>query len=207
MTTALAKSEENWEWTPEKEQCLELFLKGVSKLQIAKTLGVHRNTVNNWCSNPAFVAEASDRVAEHKLNSDLKHTRVADVLTDTAAKNAIRSAAALDKDPDSEVARRRFREFSQEWRDLVRAEREVLGLNVQRIEQRTVGVVRVEKSVSFKGALTEAVKKGVIDAEAISKGTTLDAVRAGVHALLSEGDGALLTEIHEADEKAAEKKR
>lgn len=210
MSTALVEQQE-WIWTPKKEKCLELILKGTSKLKIAEELDVHRNTINNWCSHPTFMAEVRLRLDEHRTGTALRRTREIGMLADISMKHAVKAAQKLDQTPDDPAVRRTFREFSQEYRDNMRHEADALGLNVRRVDARVIGDVQHTHHAgkSFKEAVIERVKKEVIDVEAIENSPhPMEAVQHLTRSMLVE-DPSLLEMLHQQDRDAelAEKEK
>lgn len=206
MSTSVARTDE-FEWDNQRLECLELLLKGVPKLQIAKRLSVHRNTINNWTGHPAFMNEANARMIELRASSTFKRTREAGLFADIAGRNAIKAAAELDKAPDHEGHRRRFRDFTDEWRRNTQAEREILGINVQRVESRVISTTSHTHQIGggLKELLLKAVKSGskVIDVKAIENAPNpLVAIQGAVRALLSANDGEMLNKIHAEDKEA-----
>jgi len=59
-------------FTEQKRQAVDLVAIGMPKAQIARALGVHRNTVNGWCATPAFVAAVQERLAERISTTRLR---------------------------------------------------------------------------------------------------------------------------------------
>ncbi len=202
----------DFEWDDAKEKCLDLLLEGIPKLKIAAQLGVHRNTINNWTSHPVFMTKANARMSDIRESTTFKRTRQAGVFADVAGKNAMKAAMDLDKDPTSEVQRRRFRDFTAEWRDNTRTEREILGLNVQRIESRVSGNMQHTHvdGTTFKDLLLEAVKGGkkIIDVKAIEKaGNPLLAAQTAMRSLLTANNSEMLDKMHQKDKDDEKTKR
>lgn len=81
-------TEQERDSTTTRRPCLELFVAGVSRRQIAIVIDVHRNTVNRWCSNPRFLAEARRLMDEHTVTTRIGRLRETDVFADRVARIA-----------------------------------------------------------------------------------------------------------------------
>lgn len=204
MSKALEKaaSDDTWTWTPEREKCLDRVLAGWPKKQIAEDLGVHRNTISNWCAHPEFQARVREQQGEHQLATRQRRLRETNMFTDRLARLASKQLDAVEKFPMDDRAIRRARDFLTEYREFREQERIDSGENIQRHQHAVIGEVNHNVQVtsqSFKSFLEDAITSGVIDVEAID---TSDA-----HALMTSLTQQALLETDLLDRLTEEEAR
>ena len=227
--TALKKADKSdpgttWEWTDKKEKALELILVGLPKVQIARQLDVHRNTINNWTGHPVFIARAQQQLREHAATTRTRRmmetTSMANRVAKLAQKALQRAEDSIEEDEDGDVdlgALSAARQWMAEYRLLRGEERTDFGDDVKRVEHRgafahvvggEVEVKHTTHDASFKDFLHSQLSGGIIDVDAIDiEGSTDEAVvlaEAVQHALI---DGDILDIIDEEDRELEEATR
>lgn len=75
--------------TEQHYEAIRMTLEGRTNVDIARELGVHRNTVSNWTKDPTFAREVKRTVV---ANSYPRLTEVVDAIVDSAVKD--RNAAS-----------------------------------------------------------------------------------------------------------------
>jgi hypothetical protein len=208
------KAPDPW-WTPEREACFERVVAGWPKTQIADHLKRTRQTIINWCQHEKFVARIQEhnddrlgttkqrRVVETTLATD-RVMRIGTKLLEKAEKQLLDEEKGIGKGMDGMTFDRALRALGS-YQQLRNEERINSGENVQKFQHNVQGVVghlhqhSVTQS-SFKGFLTEAMKKKAIDVNTEIDGET------GQDALLqlSEmafGDSDVLDEIAKAEKE------
>lgn len=171
---------EDW-WDDQKEQALDLVLQGLSKSAIARQLGVHRNTINNWCAHPKFIAEGNQRLREHVSAKRQRRMVETNLFGDRLARLAAHQVEKLEEDMKQNRALggddlRRMRELMFEYRAFREEERKDFGDDVKRVSVTSTnttsitGDVNVRHTVAatpFGEFVKQAMDEGAIDAEAI----------------------------------------
>lgn len=84
----------SWKWTAKRRQCLELFLAGASRRQIARQIGVDRGTVNRIACRSEFQAEAHRRCVLRYTNLRRRRSRQTESLCERVYWLAV---AAIEK--------------------------------------------------------------------------------------------------------------
>lgn len=80
----------DWKWTTKKWKALKLMLAGASVLQVAKSIGKHRNTVHNWSNHPVWQAEMATRLRQMQSSTKLRRVRATTVLADKLASKSLK---------------------------------------------------------------------------------------------------------------------
>ncbi len=102
FTTSSPPKPRRWKWTSRRRECLDLFLVGIPRRQIAHRIGAHRNTVNAWCKHTDFIAEARKRIDELTVETRIRRLREMTGFTDpvsTLAHDALTNAEQRTGDP------------------------------------------------------------------------------------------------------------
>lgn len=204
--TAQRDEEEEFEWTQERERCLDLILRGFSKLKIAEELGVHRNTINNWCKHPTFVRRMSDELNEFTTTTRLRRVRTTSIVTDTVSNMTVKALKNAEKKPLSLKAQHLAKGWLGEFRSMRNEERLNFG---ESTDNRNVNTQMHHSgqiatgSRSFKEYLQEQVDRGVVDAQIVSEaGNPQEALVKAVEHVLVEGD--YLEEVDKAGREKEE---
>jgi len=193
-----------WEWTTDRERCLDYLLAGMPKRQIARELGVHRNTVNNWTARPEFIHEARKRFDEHVNSTRVRRLMETNSFTSRIAKMISKHLDAAETKGDATEMRRAM-EWMREYRQFRDQERQDTGDNVQRVQHSGGLLVGGEGEMhhtthkaSFKDFLESMIDDGVVDTDAIEIDTPPgEVIRQVVQQSLT--DGGLLDTINEED--------
>lgn len=228
MSTS-ASEEDWWAQDPRREQLLEMILDGMTKSQACKQLKppVHRNTVNNWCSDPRFIAEANARMNEHKAGKRIRRLRVTNIINDKTEKVTLALISKIEDDVidkatgkvkdkiESSVKENLsiFRQMAYEFREMRGQERIDYGDDVKKVavqSQHTItGDVQVQHTgvsvTPFVDYMKRQLSNRIIDVDSIeikegeSEGQFL--LKAAEH-LMTDSD--LLDEINEEDKQLEE---
>lgn len=205
---------ENW-WDDAKQRCLELILIGIPKLQIARELGVHRNTVNNWCAHPIFHAETQKLYREHVASTRVRRLMETNRFNTRIAKLASRYLTMVEDGvdptkPDKKLDNadiRTAREWLSEYRNMREEERKDIGDNVKRVESRSHvvldGEIRHEHTThdsSFREWMNANLEDGVIDVDDVDAPENANVLSAAVQQTLMDSD--ILDVIDEEDRVA-----
>lgn len=201
---------------PRRERALDMLLNGMPKKHIADTLGVHRNTINNWCSDSRFVEAANKRVREHQASKRLRRMMATGAITDVTEGLTAKAITVIQKHMedgktvlDKEVGQgmRFFRELAYEYRAFREEERKDFGDDIKRVQvqgsHNVTGEITVVQSVDnipFRDYMKKAIDDGVIDVEEIqgdNNGQLL--LKAAEHMLV---DTDLLEDIEREDREA-----
>lgn len=205
--TQLVSVNDTWEWTEERERCLDFVIAGNSNVAIAKELGVHRKTVENWKKHPTFLARLEEMVLDQRHTVRLRRIRQTNALTERTEALVEKAFKVAEEKPESMIAQERAMNWASEFRAFREQERIESGENVQRHEvSGVIGHAHLVGSVrngSFKEFLTQAIDSKVIDVESIEvEGDDAEAVVKGVlQAALR--DGNILDIITEEDRQQA----
>lgn len=212
-----------WEEDPKREEALEMILDGMSKSQVAKHLGVHRNTVNNWCADARFITEANHRMNEHKAGKRIRRLRTTNIINDKIEKITLALVTKVEGDlkidkvtgkpqgkltDDNFKTLRMFREMASEFRDFREEERKDFGDDIKKVainsHQTITGDVHVQHTgvndTPFVDYVRKSLHERAIDVNAIeipegaSEGQLV--LKAAEHLLV---DTDLLDEINEED--------
>lgn len=213
-----------WDEDPRREQLLEMILDGMSKSSAAKQLTpkVHRNTVNNWCADARFVAEANARMNEHKAGKRIRRLRVTNLINDKIEKVTLALATQIEEgiidkatgkakkvmDDNVKPALSVFRQMAYEFRETRGQERIDYGDDIKKVavsSQHTItGDLHVQHTgindTPFVDYVRKSLNNRMIDVDAIeisegeSEGNLL--LKAAEHLLV---DTDLLDEINDED--------
>jgi len=224
-TEVLTEEEAFWAEDPKRAQAVTLLLQGNNKSPVARQLGVHRNTIDNWCKNVYFATEMAKLHREHvssKRQQRLKSTNLVNDLNERvtiALGRRIEKALAIKEDglptamfDDKDL--RRYREMASEFRETREHERidigdDVKNININSQTRHTItGDVHVTQHGVNETAFTDYVRKAldtkVIDVKSIdvsaSEGEGQLLLKAAEHLLV---DTDLLDQIN-AEDMAAE---
>lgn len=198
-----------WDEDPNREQALELVYGGSSKKAIAKALGVHRNTVSNWCDAPPFQqALASlhgDRLGAMRARRAVHTNQLTDRVT-ALADSALKLAEKHAHDGEAVPVHLQLqaRGWLAEFRALRAEERIDSGDNIQKHQHGHVvaGQIGVTATVSIKErSFKEFVHEhmNAIDVDAIDV-TGEELIVGLVERVLSDTD--VLDTIHEENREA-----
>jgi len=231
QVSAQPKEPVDW-WTedPRREQALEMILDGMSKSAVAKALPCHRNTVNNWCADARFVAEANARMNEHKAGKRIRRLRTTNLINDKVEKVSLaligkiesaiidpKTGKAVSDIPESiNKTMSLFRQMAYEFREIRGQERIDYGDDVKKVAINSTQTITGDVHVTQHGVndtpFADYVRKSLanrsIDVEAIEvKGDATGGqllLRAAEHLMV---DTDLLDEINEEDKLAEEASR
>ena len=173
-----AKTPVSW-WTEDREKCLERILAGWSKKQIAADLGVHPNTISNWCAHEEFMARVAEQNADKRNTITQRREHETSMFTDRVAKLATKALDTAERRPNDPHAIRTAREWLDEYKGFRAEERQDMGTNVQRHQHAVMGQVQHTHALSqssFKGFLEGAIERDVIDVEAVESSDAHDIV-------------------------------
>lgn len=202
---------EEWSWDKKKRIAFRMTLEGAGPGDIAKKIGVHRNTIRNWSRSQEWLKELRDRIQEKQLSTKLRRLDVHEVLTDQLSTQAARAIAG--QIPSFQLTGT----YLKEYREYVKAERELYGetmkgggggnqapqgplVNINmgsQTEAQASDAATELDSIAFK----EFLKSGTADGEVINATTEQDAIVLKTRELLRKTD--LLDKIHEADKKVS----
>jgi len=112
-----------WTWTARRRACLDLFIEGVSRREIGRRVGAHRNSVNRWCAAPEFVIAFRKAVVDQVAERQLRRLREATSFSDRSGRLLRSLLAAVERDPADEAAAKRCLEVAREVRAWMKAER------------------------------------------------------------------------------------
>jgi len=195
-----AQEDEAWAWTPEREKAVQQVVAGIPKTQIADKLGVHRNTVNNWCKHPEFVARVRE-LTDDRVNTTRQRRHVeTQLFTDKIAKAAHTMLDVAIKNPKDGTAVRAAREWLGEYRSFRAEERIDTGDNVAHVKHEHEGSVNHSHTLStksFKGFMQEALGSNIIDAECIEANDVHGIILQATQQALVEG--TLLDDLAEEE--------
>jgi len=198
-----AADDDEFSWSEDQEKCFQLFFRGVPKTQIAEELKKHRNTINNWCKNPAFLLRVREELEAHRNTTRLRRARTTGIITDMVSNLAVRTAKEAEKKP-TKVRIRKMRELNAEFRLQRGEERIDMGDDVRRTEIVSHNAHVHQASITmkpFRDMLLESTSKGVIDATLVNADSPKEALVQAAQQLLVEG--ALIDAIDKEDAEAA----
>jgi hypothetical protein len=215
VSTAIVKAEptppvkEEWVWDKKKRVAFRMMLEGFGPVDIAKKIGVHRNTIRNWSHANEWLVELRNRIQEKQLSTKLRRLDLTEVLTD---KLAVRAAQAINGEiPSFQLTGI----FLKEYREYTKSERELYGENNKGGGggggPSPQGGALV--NINVGGQTTPAENMSEIDAVSfrdflksrVAEGTTIEAENeqealvAATREILMHTDA--LDQIHEADKK------
>lgn len=217
LETAIVKAEDKpleaqetvrWTWDKKKRLAFRMSLEGTPQVDIAKKLGVHRNTIRNWTRTREWLTELKNRIQEKQMSTKLRRLNMVDDLVDDLHDKA-KEIINTDKPVHPGTAG----VFIKEFREYVRTERELYGENMKgqaslqapqqgalvNINVSDQGPVIVEASgMAFK----DFVKQNTAAGETIEAESSQEAMIAKTRSLLTNTD--LIDSLNEED-KAAEK--
>ena len=218
VSTAIVKSEslptppakEEWVWDKKKRVAFRMAMEGAGPVDIAKKIGVHRNTIRNWSRTPEWLTELRTRIQEKQLSTKLRRLDVHEALTDTLS---VRAAEAMGGQiPSFQLTGI----FLKEYREYMKAERELYGENVKGtggagggqgnggggpLVNINLGNTNPAEAESELDALAfkDFLKSGTADGETIEAESEQEALVLKARAMLKTTD--ILDRIHEADKK------
>lgn len=207
-------------WADERRsKCLDMVLIGTPKAVIARELEVHRNTINNWCQDPRFIAEANQRVREHQSSKRLRRMMTTNQINDRVERvlnAATREMAEKVTDDGKFKAGQRIsgeemrtmREIAYEYRAFREEERKDFGDDVKKIAMQSqhtlTGDVHVTHSINdtpFKEFFKQAVERKIIDVESIEGETQGHLLLEAATQVMQETD---ILDIIEEEDRASE---
>ncbi len=103
-----------------------MLVAGVNKRRIAATLGVHRNTIANWCRNPAFLKELGRRLDERNVEMRLRRAQQVTRYADRLQSLADKALDAAMQGPVDAATRRAIRLWIDLYRKMVVTERDAV---------------------------------------------------------------------------------
>lgn len=202
---------------PRREQALDLYItQGMDKSTIAKRVGVHRNTINNWFADSRFIEAANRRVREYQASTRLRRTMATGAITNVVEMLAAKAVSEVhttlttpgSKLADVEKGKISFaREMMFEYREMRGQERIDFGDDIKRVhvqgQHNVTGEIAVTHSVDstpFRDYIRKAIDAKVIDVNALegeTQGQLL--LKAAEHMLV---DTDILDEIEREDLEA-----
>lgn len=211
---------------PRREQALKMFLNGTPKTAIATRIGVHRNTINNWCSDSRFVAELNQRMREHVSAKRVRRQMATNVINDVNERIVVALGTKIEKELkiDAETGvpsgvidgkeLRSYREMSYEFREMREQERHDIGDDIKRVSVNSQHTITGDVNVTHHGVndtpfadyVKRAIDENTIDVDAIdvedNNGQFL--LKAAEHVLV---DTDVLDRINEEDKATEEANR
>lgn len=175
-------TEEDFFADPDRQRCFDLVVAGVSKAAIARELNKHRNTINNWCADPRFIAAARQWMREHQSAKRQRRMVTTNVINDKIEDLVLGQVKKLElqaqnpKTPIKGEDIRTMRELAYEYRSFREEERKDMGDDVKRVSVNSnhshtlTGDVQVTHSVSntpFKAFVKQQMDSRIIDVEAL----------------------------------------
>jgi len=134
-TTAIVKHDETAParvvdtfWTKQKRVAFRKVMEGIPILQIAKQIGVHRNTIHNWLGTVEWQKEMQVRVHSKQLSTKLRSLSRFD---DLAEKVTTAALDALEGDEHGRLNPTLVGVLLKESREVTRTERELYGENMR----------------------------------------------------------------------------
>lgn len=173
--TALVGGDQTW-WSEARLKCLELTLAGRNKADIARELRKSRNTIIAWSQHPEFVKKIQDLSTELMRTTRTRRQVATIRMTDKLERATDDLLEKFEKDPDDTLNREAAFDSLEQYRRQREREDADSGFNVQ-VHAHTVQVEGgVQHShavgiaaVGFKEFLQDAVRRGVIDVEAVER--------------------------------------
>lgn len=218
-----SSSPATWTWTPQRRAALRLTLEGLTQAEVARRIGVHRHTLQNWSKAAEWITELRKRVEERTVSARFRRAHSTERLTDKLARLADK---ALEADR-IDVPRTGL--LLRELRDYQRLEREHMGLEpacTARASARNLPTTAEPFSISqapepesrlsdrpFKELIQQHMSD--ISEDALRAETPQEALILAVHDILA-ANPYILTGLHAEDEaeeharaarKAAETRR
>lgn len=122
---------------PKRRVALNLINEGAPKVDVAKWLNVHRNTINAWAAHPIFV-KAQDAVIADVIQSAAARrakslVRINHRLGEVLERHGTGTIAALEKSPTSPQAISAVNQLLGTYHRSITTEREVLGLGGKQV--------------------------------------------------------------------------
>lgn len=163
-------------WTESRERCLTMMLAGKNKAEIARELRRSRQTIVTWSQHPEFVRRVQELSGE-LLKSTRTRRMVATIRhTDKLEGAADKLLETFEKDPEDRIAREAAFETLDQYRRQRDREDSDSGFNVQVHAHKVQVEGAVQHShagaiaaVGFKEFLQDAVRRGVIDVDAVER--------------------------------------
>lgn len=208
----LSEDEAWWAEDPRREQALQLLLSGSNKSLVARSLEVHRNTIDNWCKDHRFADEMGKRAREHisaKRQQRLRGTNLVNDINERvtiALGRKVEEILRIDERGKPRVDEkelekssfdkmfRRYREASNEFRETREHERIDIGDDVKRVDvtsntKHTItGDVHVMQHGVNETSFTDYVRKA-LDTKVINVNA--------IEVKPNEGEGQLLLKAAE----------
>lgn len=115
---------------PRWDLAMELLLEGATHRLVAERIGVHRNTIRNWRRVAAFRVELARRSDERLAAAKQRLAILTTKLVDRLGWLAHHAIDAAERDPTDRHAQRAARDWLRNYRNLSRAEAEILAMTV-----------------------------------------------------------------------------
>lgn len=194
----IAKSDEPVDWwheEPKRALALEHILNGMAKMQVAKKLDVHRNTINNWCADQRFIAESNLRMREHMGAKRIRRMKSTNLLGDKIERvtmaliSKVETQLDIDDDPNSKTygqpkgdftkemgsSLRTFREMNYEFRETREQERKDFGDDIKKVAINSQHTITGDVAITHSGVnetpfvdfIKRALNERTIDVNAI----------------------------------------
>lgn len=116
---------ENRSEDEERSRAIDMLIAGAPKSQIARALGRHRNTIRNWCRDPAFLQELGRRLDERTVEAKLRRAQQITRYADRLQALADKALDAASQGPVDAATRRAIRLWIDLYRKMVVTECEV----------------------------------------------------------------------------------
>jgi len=198
-----------WSWSKTKRKAVQLVLRGVSSVDMAKTLGVHRNTIRAWRARPEFQAEVMARAHDYANETRFRRVYETGTLASQMASRAAQVLADIDKQEGelSQGQLNRLQLFLREYREFRREERQDFGDNTHRVEGNflvnvTGAAIKQTSGDSFREFLAQNADK-VPERLIHSAKDPTDAIVNVTRTLIRQTD--ILDQLHAEDESALRK--
>lgn len=209
-------------WSPAAEKCIDLLVAGRSKVDIAKELKIHRNSILVWLKHPEFVERFKEHahvtLAEAAGRRALQTSNILDRTYGLLDKALKRAEAPVKKGEDDGeggdlILRSNVRQWGAEYRAWREQERIELGQTASKQEGGTnvfniTGGIHVDNSntqqLSFKQFLLDRIKDGRIDPEDLPPAEEAGELVSAALIQALDDDPGVIDAIHEEDRKARE---
>ena len=100
-----------FEWTPERETCLEMFLQGISVKQIAQEIGKPRHLIYDWVNHPVFIETATRAELERRANTKQRRVFQNSYLAEKLAKASDKALESAMSSPHDQHKRNAAKDF------------------------------------------------------------------------------------------------
>ena len=115
---------EVWTWDKKKRIAFRMALEGVGPSEIAKKVGVHRNTIRNWSRTRQWGEELRTRLQEQQLSTKIKRLNTLDKVGNALTEKAL---DVIENPAGAGPALTAI--FLKETREYAKLERELYGEN------------------------------------------------------------------------------